>query len=171
MKHHRAAALALLAWNATCPSTASAENLEFRGLSIEWLDGFTRESFISNDMFAFKDRAGTRLVVQVFPSTLVPGSLEATRLIEARRTFVEDQLPKLQRVCDITNPTARAISSSGLELYSNACKRRNPGGAEFVLQYFLVSPAGGLALFTVYGNGTAGMEYKKYTVLFESAKW
>jgi hypothetical protein len=151
-------------------ASVSAAEVRIGARSLDWFDGFTQST--NSEPVRLTGPDGVVVLVSAYRVKDEAVARGGVSDIERYVAFAQNQLPKLaSKAGTVVVPLVRDDLLNGMILFSTAARTSSLFSSGFYLQYFLITPHGRVALFTVEGKGDALAEHERYRPLFNTAQW
>lgn len=161
--------LATLALGLALPA-AQAQETRIGRLAMPWLDGYTLAE--GSDPHHFSGPGGVDVLVTVWGLDPEASPDAGRRMEAALADIAERQLPDLAAAQGtVVQSLSRQSLPGGSTLYGTAIQSGTADAPRFYLQFMLVSPSEGAALFTIEGPGGALEAYPHFLEQVGSVNW
>jgi len=165
MQGHVAAALL-----AVGAAAASAEELGFESIILDWPEGYRGE--IGDTQIELKGPNGERVTIMQFNLAADATDEEAKAKTDTLRAFAETEMPKSVEAegGTVVRQLQRADFDERHTLFSMVSERGEDTAKQYLLEYFLVGTTGG-AYFSIVGSGEAMPAVAVFDQVFTSVRW
>lgn len=153
-----------------CAAAASAEQIGFEMITLDWPDGY--QARVGEDRIHMTGPNGEQVTVLQFnlDDTVTPE--EAATKTDTLRHYAEIEMPKSasEQGATVVRDLKKTDFDERHTLYSMISQRNEHEARQYLIEYFLVGVRGG-AYFSIVGNGDAMPAIATFDPVFAAVHW